>query len=121
MPRGDRTGPNGMGPMTGRAAGFCSGYDRPGYMNAAGGRGNFGRGFGRGSGYGQGFGYGRGFGRGRGFGVDFAPAYPVAYAPYPASAQAENEKDYLENELNMMKENMKHLETRLKEIKAAEK
>jgi hypothetical protein len=107
--------------MTGRAAGFCSGYDRPGYMNAAGGRGNFGRGFGRGSGYGQGFGYGRGFGRGRGFGVDFAPAYPVAYAPYPASAQAENEKDYLENELNMMKENMKHLETRLKEIKAAEK
>jgi len=73
MPRGDRTGPNGMGPMTGRAAGFCSGYDRPGYMNAAGGRGNFGRGFGRGSGYGQGFGYGRGFGRGRGFGVDLHP------------------------------------------------
>ncbi len=31
MPRGDRTGPEGMGPMTGRRAGFCAGYDVPGY------------------------------------------------------------------------------------------
>jgi hypothetical protein len=38
MPRGDRTGPAGMGPMTGRAAGYCSGYSTPGYMNAYGGR-----------------------------------------------------------------------------------
>lgn len=33
MPRGDRTGPAGMGPMTGRAAGYCAGYPAPGYMN----------------------------------------------------------------------------------------
>ena len=33
MPRGDRTGPTGMGPMTGRAAGYCAGYPVPGYMN----------------------------------------------------------------------------------------
>ncbi len=33
MPRGDRTGPMGMGPMTGRAAGYCAGYGVPGYMN----------------------------------------------------------------------------------------
>jgi hypothetical protein len=33
MPRGDRTGPMGMGPMTGRAAGYCAGYPVPGYMN----------------------------------------------------------------------------------------
>ena len=26
MPRGDGTGPVGMGPMTGRAAGLCAGY-----------------------------------------------------------------------------------------------
>jgi len=26
MPRGDGTGPMGMGPMTGRGAGFCTGY-----------------------------------------------------------------------------------------------
>jgi hypothetical protein len=33
MPRGDGTGPMGMGPMTGRAAGFCAGYPTPGFMN----------------------------------------------------------------------------------------
>jgi hypothetical protein len=32
MPRGDGTGPGGMGPMTGRAAGYCAGYNVPGYM-----------------------------------------------------------------------------------------
>ena len=49
MPRGDRTGPDGRGQMTGRGLGYCTGYDEPGFT--AGGRG---RGFGRG--------YGRGFG-----------------------------------------------------------
>lgn len=39
MPRGDRTGPLGLGPMTGRAAGFCAGYPVPGYMNPIPGRG----------------------------------------------------------------------------------
>ncbi len=33
MPLGDGTGPAGMGPMTGRAAGYCAGYPVPGYMN----------------------------------------------------------------------------------------
>lgn len=56
MPAGDGTGPMGMGPMTGRAAGFCAGFGMPGYANRGGGRG-FGMGFGRGRG-------GRGGGRG---------------------------------------------------------
>lgn len=30
MPGGDRTGPMGAGPMTGRGAGFCAGTARPG-------------------------------------------------------------------------------------------
>ena len=38
MPRGDRTGPGGMGPMTGRAAGYCAGSGTPGFMNPYGGR-----------------------------------------------------------------------------------
>lgn len=38
MPQGDRTGPDGMGPMTGRGAGRCRGNDLPGYMSAGGGR-----------------------------------------------------------------------------------
>ena len=90
MPRGDGTGPGGMGPMTGRAAGFCAGYSVPGYMNPVAGRvgfygpgapavGPYGAGsYGYGAGYPapyaswgnlrvrRGFGFGRGFGRGRG-------------------------------------------------------
>jgi len=50
MPRGDGTGPGGMGSMTGRAAGYCAGYPAPGYMNPVGGRGYFGMGRGGGRG-----------------------------------------------------------------------
>jgi len=32
MPRGDRMGPDGKGPLTGRRMGFCQGYDQPGYL-----------------------------------------------------------------------------------------
>ena len=35
MPGGDRTGPMGAGSRTGRGAGWCAGYDRPGYANPA--------------------------------------------------------------------------------------
>jgi len=41
MPLGNGTGPAGMGPMTGRAAGFCAGYPVPGYMNPVVGRAGF--------------------------------------------------------------------------------
>ncbi len=49
MPGGDRTGPMGMGPRTGRQAGYCAGYAVPGFAS---------------SGYGGGFGSGRGGRRG---------------------------------------------------------
>jgi hypothetical protein len=39
MPRGDGTGPAGMGPLTGRGAGFCAGFRTPGYLNLFSGRG----------------------------------------------------------------------------------
>ena len=51
MPGGDGTGPMGMGPMTGRAAGFCAGYGTPGYVSPAFGRGCWGRGGGGGRGW----------------------------------------------------------------------
>ncbi len=35
MPRGNGTGPMGAGPMTGRGAGYCAGYDEPGFANPA--------------------------------------------------------------------------------------
>jgi hypothetical protein len=48
MPGGDGTGPMGMGPMTGRAAGYCAGINMPGFANAVFGYSGLGRGFGRG-------------------------------------------------------------------------
>jgi len=68
MPRGDRTGPAGMGPRSGRAAGYCGGFEMPGYANP-------GSGPGPGWGYGPGGGrWGRRFGAGRrGFGGDWRP------------------------------------------------
>jgi len=55
MPRGDKTGPVGQGSMTGRATGYCAGYNTPGYLNTCCGKG-FGGGFGRGREFGQRFG-----------------------------------------------------------------
>ncbi|MFW5873754.1 MAG: DUF5320 domain-containing protein [Bacillota bacterium] len=39
MPRGDGTGPDGLGPMTGRRVGYCAGFNVPGYINSDDGRG----------------------------------------------------------------------------------
>lgn len=55
MPKGNGQGPNGRGPMTGRAAGFCANAGMPGYMNAPG---NGGSGMGGGRERGGGFGGG---------------------------------------------------------------
>ncbi len=54
MPSGNRKGPNGEGPKTGRGLGYCSGNDEPGYVFG-------GRGLSRGQGIGNGF--GNGFGK----------------------------------------------------------
>jgi uncharacterized protein DUF5320 len=39
MPGGDRTGPLGQGPMTGRGMGYCAGNSASGFAGGAGGRG----------------------------------------------------------------------------------
>jgi len=71
MPRGDRTGPSGLGPLTGRGAGYCSGSVLPGSASGVGQPysrlGFFGRAFPRFTGLiGRGLGMGRrGGGRGR--------------------------------------------------------
>ena len=69
-----------MGPMTGRAAGYCAGYPVPGFMNPYGGRG-LGMAWGRGGGWGMGMAWRRGWGRGWGAG-------PGGYAPAPYAAPA---------------------------------
>ena len=68
MPRGDGTGPAGVGSKTGRAMGICAGFKVPGYANPGGERGcGIGLGRGRRIGRGLGRGFGWGFGCGRGF------------------------------------------------------
>ena len=87
MPFGDGTGPAGLGPMTGRGAGYCAGYPVPGYMNPIPGRGygGFGRGMGLGrGGFGRGRGFGRGF-RGLGWGYPMYGGYPYG-VPYAGAA-----------------------------------
>jgi hypothetical protein len=87
MPAGDRTGPWGMGPRTGRGFGYCSGFQAPGFMLSG-----PGLGFGRGFGSRRGFGRGMGFGRGRGFCRPwFGGAYGYPYyggMPYPSYPSA---------------------------------
>jgi hypothetical protein len=126
MPGGDRTGPAGMGPMTGRAAGYCAGYGVPGYMNPTAAWGA-GAGFGRGS-------WGRGGGRGRRnwFYATGMPGwaratrglpawggvgwgYPAAAAPYGPSAQEQadmlkQQAEFLEQQLVGIRERLTALE-----------
>jgi hypothetical protein len=111
MPGGDRTGPLGMGPMTGRAAGYCAGYAVPGYMNPVPGRGFFGRGRGRGW-FGRGM--GRGFGRGRGMGY-FGGASP-GWGYYGAPAYPYAPELSPEEEAALLKEDAKILKQQLKEL-----
>ena len=88
MPAGDRTGPWGVGPMTGRGMGYCAGLPGPGFMSPGSGLG-LGRGFGFGRGFGRGFGFGRGRGWRRGgfgafLGYPYPPMTPYGYPNYGA-------------------------------------
>ena len=110
MPRGDRTGRSGMGPMTGRGMGFCAGYDMPGYANTSIGNGvgrSMDRGVGRGMGMGRGMGTGCGRGVGRGMAYRHgAGCYQVGPMAREKST-AENVKwdiGVLEKELSALKE-----------------
>jgi hypothetical protein len=123
MPGGDRTGPVGMGPMTGRAAGFCAGYSVPGYMNPVGGRGYWG--------------WGRGGGRGRrnwfyatglpgwvraGYGV---PAWgsavnPNAYGgmPFAPGLSAQQEIDVLKGQAEYLEDSLDGIKKRIEELES---
>ena len=114
MPRGDRTGPNGMGPMTGRAAGYCAGYDRPGYANF--GYGGYGRGRGLGLGFGRGY-RNRYYGGGApvwppygGWNPATYPAAPVQYTPQQELEMRRKEVEMMEAELKAAKDYIADLE-----------
>jgi hypothetical protein len=123
MPGGDRTGPAGMGPMTGRAAGFCAGYGVPGYMNPVGGRGY--------GGWGRGGGWGRrnwfyatglpGWAR-AGYGV---PAWGGAVNPYTYSGAprvpgltAQQELDALKGQAEYLEDSLEGIKKRMEELES---
>ncbi len=120
MPGGDGTGPGGLGPMTGRAAGLCAGYSTPGYMNPAGGR----LGLGWGRGFGRGFGRGRGWGFGRGYrAYPYAGAYNYAGTgyPYAPNIAPKEEADMLKNDAKAIQEDLKNINARIAELESADK
>ena len=120
MPRGDRTGPMGMGAMTGRGAGYCAGLGMPGYANA-----------GAACGFGMGYGQGRGFGGGRrgrrnmfhATGLPGWMRFGQGVAPYgnmapnqPTTPETEKQTlnrqaEALQSELNFVKKRLNELET----------
>ena len=117
MPRGNATGPMGMGPMTGRGAGYCAGFGVPGYMNNFGGRG-FGMGFGRGAGFGGRGGRGGGFGYRNRFCATGVPGrfwFGGMAAPY-SNTDSETEKQVLNNQAEMLQNELDVIKKRLDEL-----
>jgi len=126
MPGGDRTGPLGLGPRTGRGAGYCAGYAVPGYMNPVSGGGFWGRGRGWSA-------YGRGRGGGRGWrNCYYATGMPgwqrAAYGyraysepyPYPPEPTAEEEKDMLKGEAEALKQELEDIQNRISTLEKAQ-
>jgi len=112
MPFGDRTGPLGRGPRTGRGAGYCSGYPVPGFLNPT-----------------PGFGF---WGRGRGwrhmFWATGLPGwarfvYPPApgYCFFPAQPTSDDEKEILKEQAENLKQALAEIEKRLQELEKEEK
>jgi hypothetical protein len=94
MPRGNGNGPEGFGPRTGKGAGFCNGFDHPGFVNSGmGGRR-------------AGFGYRRNFQSG------FMPAWRSRGCDtfVPNEPTTVQKKEFLENEINLMKKHLNELE-----------
>ena len=112
MPRGDRTGPRGMGPMTGRGMGFCAGYATPGFLN---------------TGWGAGAGLRFVGGGGRGWRHQFyatglpgwarygyGPAWGVG--PVGVTPNARQETEFLKRQADSLKAALEDIEGRLSEL-----
>ena len=116
MPKGDRTGPMGRGAKSGRAAGFCAGYNKPGYANSVTfGVARMGMGRMRNDWAGRPAG-GRG-GRNR-FGATGQPyfANQWGYPPTDQSITPEMEKIHLKNRSQMLQSELDTINQRLDEI-----
>jgi hypothetical protein len=102
MPRGDRTGPQGAGPRTGRGLGYCSGYETPDFANPA---------FGPGSGWGR--------GRGGGFGWRhrfFATGLPGRGYPRYTPPTKEETLSALKAEADWLKDQLENIHKHIDEL-----
>ena len=124
MPAGDKSGPLGRGPKTGRSMGYCGGNPGPGFVYPGPDFG-FGRGFGRGRGWGR----GRGSGRGRfgGF-LGYPQELPFwnHYGQAPSGSDfpqmsPEEELKYLKEEEEILSQDMKSLKKRIEELEKKSK
>ena len=122
MPGGDGTGPAGLGSMTGRGAGYCAGYEAPGFTSA---RGPWSGGRGRGGGR---------WGRRNGFyttgltgwqrpaygypGGPYGMPYGAPFAPTPTRKQELNE---LKGQAEDLEDALDGIRKRIEEIKAKTK
>jgi hypothetical protein len=117
-----------MGPMTGRAAGYCGGYDAPGWANPVPGRG-FGLGWGRGAAWGRGGGWGRGWrhrnwyyatgvpGWARhGYGPAGGAPPAWAYGPYGPEPSREQETEFLRQQAEWLKQQLDAIGQRIEEL-----
>ena len=109
MPRGDRTGPFGQGPMSGRRAGFCGGARVSGYT---------------GPGTGQGFGPGSG-GRGRGWRHQFRATGMPGWARLSGASTQQDigpvvGKDVLKNQAKELQQQMDSINARLEALESTE-
>jgi hypothetical protein len=117
MPLGDGTGPQGLGPRTGRGAGYCSGFGMYGPMNAATGGARIG--FGRGVGLGY-FGRGRGcrnWYRATGLPRWAREGYGYSYAPTFA---AEDETKFLREEAEFLSKQLEEIQKRISTLEKTE-
>ncbi|MFW5885772.1 MAG: DUF5320 domain-containing protein [Halanaerobium sp.] len=124
MPHGDRRGPEGRGPMTGRGLGYCSGNDQPGFAADAAPQGA-GRGLRNGAGRGPGFGRGCRSVRGRGMGYGFAAGRGAGayYEPVSNTDDFESEEargrevTRLENVANTLSNELENVKKRIEDLK----
>jgi hypothetical protein len=116
MPAGDGTGPMGMGPMTGRGAGYCADYGTPGWANPLPGRG-FGPGWGRGGGWGRGWRhrnwyYSTGVPGWLSFGYPPAWGVPFAYT----APNREQETEFLKQQAEWLRQQLEAIGQRIEEL-----
>lgn len=113
MPGGDRTGPMGMGPMTGRGAGDCARSNAPGFVNNLLGGGFFGRGRGGGRGCRNMF-YATGLPRWARMGVGMAGAAMAAGALH--NMTREQELDVLKQQADQATRLLESIRQRISEM-----